>query len=99
MKTIPKRQWDCLKNWATNCQDCFQRSGRMLPLTKIPADNGGFTLYGGSSADVRKDEVKEWDNFLNNLIDDDFIKFAGYQGNLTKYRFTSMAAVEQILAL
>lgn len=98
MKTTSERQWNCLKNWAKTCQDCFRRSGHIPLLTKIPTENEGFTLSGTPATDVSKNEVDEWDNFLNNLIDDGFIKFAGYQGNQTKYRFTSMTVVEQILA-
>lgn len=99
MKTISERQWNCLKNWATACHQNFHRSGHMLPLIKIPADNGGFTLSGTPASDVSKDEVDEWNNFLNHLIRDDIVQIARYRGNLTEYRFTSIEVVERIRTL
>ena len=99
METISQRQWDCLKKWAETCQDCFRRSGHMPPLTKIPAENGGFTLSGTPSTNVCKDEVDAWNNFLDDLRCNGIIQDDEYHGNLTIYRFTSIAAAEQILAL
>lgn len=91
---MTKRQKEYLINWAKLCKDVYERSGNILPSRKIETENGGFSLTPNLAIDIAKDEVDEWENFLQELINRGIIKETK---PFKEYKFTSMKWVEEIL--
>ena len=106
MKTtyLTKTKTGFLKNWATAYQQAISHSSHTPLLSKIKT-YGGYILHesyasdGASTLDAYNDEAEEWDNLLYDLKSEGVIEIAEESASQIKYRFTSMAAAEQILAL
>lgn len=95
---MTQEQIQYLVGCAKTCKRVYRNTGKMPHHSKIIMTNG-YTLSGGHNIDVREDCTKDWDNFLQELVDNGIFRVARIRPNKIEYSFTSLNIVEQILSI
>lgn len=95
---MTEEQIQYLTGWARTCKRVYNNTGKMPHPTKIKMQNG-YTLSGDPAIDVSENCMKDWDNFLQELLDKKIFKIVRILYNKVEYSFTSINMVEQILSI
>lgn len=95
---MTQKQIQYLVGWAKTCKRVYNNTGKMPHPSKIIMANG-YTLSGDPDIDVREECTEDWDNFLQELVDNGIFRIVRYLHNKVEYGFTSINIVEQILSI
>lgn len=95
---MTQEQIHYLVGCAKICKRVYCNTGKMPHPSKFLMTNG-YTLSGDPDIDVREDCTKDWDNFLQELVNKGIFRVVKYRRNKVEYSFTSLNIIEQILSI
>ena len=96
MENIRKKQGEFLIDWAKTCKRTMDLYKHMYESTKITMEDG--SLYLTPQIVVPSNQVKTWEAYLQELINEGIIKITKMRYKIISYSFTSMTWVERILS-